>query len=1024
MRILSLQLENIKSYHDLTEIQFTAGLNAVCGQNGSGKTTVLESIGCALFDYSPYQRSAFVREGERSGTIRVRILAPDEREYEIVRRVGSPNQHYVIDIETGAKLVDRGPEVLEWIQTRALGIDGATDMPALFKNAVGVPQGLMTADFLVTAASRKAIFDPLLRVQEYRDAFASLLDTLHYLRDVTAGMNADIGRLEADTDRIPELETRASELRARVEAGVTAVTSLSTTLHAMETRQIALDELAIKIESLKNELQGARYDVQRFSDLHAEAERSLERARAAHADMLAAEPGYIRLQVAHEALGRLEERRAERDALHACLATRTVQLQGIYRAVERLDAEIARAKTSAKAAAALAPDVERQRDLERTQRDLEGELRAGPDLEQRYAATLAEIESLRQQQDERAQRLLKGRAAREEARELPAAQERTRDYRAQLALFEPMETELEKVMAEGKALKDAAKLLSEQVQRQDRLRQEAETLAPAVRELDALQTRLNDLREERARLTATVQYGDVARTSLMQRQCPILELTCPVVTSKPELLQGLEGRSSDARSQLAELEVTLGAMNVAADDGRKATARWQELQVEIAKRDGSEERLTELRATLGALLLRHNELSDTLKSKDTARRHYDDAVVREAYLLRCNDAAQMVSELESQVEQSAAVYAALIDELHGLEQQRAFLEERRVTLSSIEAQLSALENPRERQASCLTIAARQLEYETERAGDLERCAEIERETAELRLQLEPFAGLDDEIQAERDTIQVHRPAYETYLRCQDEAASVPSREGTVTAALDALLAAGERESTIVTALAALAETYDGSEHERLRVGIRGIGQDMATENERLQAAQSNLQDATEELEALSLKKRALDRHRAERDEIGRVADAVSFIRNTINSAGPLITETLLAQISQGANDIFSEIMDDHAAELRWDKDYEIVVQRGAETRKFNQLSGGEQMSAALAVRLALLKEMSEVDFAFFDEPTQNMDGERRSNLAEQISHIKGFDQLIVISHDDTFEHNTENLVRLRKIQEETHLESD
>jgi exonuclease SbcC len=80
------------------------------------------------------------------------------------------------------------------------------------------------------------------------------------------------------------------------------------------------------------------------------------------------------------------------------------------------------------------------------------------------------------------------------------------------------------------------------------------------------------------------------------------------------------------------------------------------------------------------------------------------------------------------------------------------------------------------------------------------------------------------------------------------------------------------------------------------------------------------------------------------------------------------------------------------------------------------------MSAALAVRLALLREMSEIDFAFFDEPTQNMDAERRTNLADQIRAVRGFDQLIVISHDDTFEHHTDNLIRLRKVGEETVLE--
>ena len=77
------------------------------------------------------------------------------------------------------------------------------------------------------------------------------------------------------------------------------------------------------------------------------------------------------------------------------------------------------------------------------------------------------------------------------------------------------------------------------------------------------------------------------------------------------------------------------------------------------------------------------------------------------------------------------------------------------------------------------------------------------------------------------------------------------------------------------------------------------------------------------------------------------------------------------------------------------------------------------MSAALSVRLALLKKLSSLNIAFFDEPTQSMDELRRMNLAEQIRRVRGFDQLIVISHDDTFEQGLDSLVRLRKVDGET-----
>ncbi|NJL45137.1 MAG: hypothetical protein HC922_04020 [Leptolyngbyaceae cyanobacterium SM2_3_12] len=68
------------------------------------------------------------------------------------------------------------------------------------------------------------------------------------------------------------------------------------------------------------------------------------------------------------------------------------------------------------------------------------------------------------------------------------------------------------------------------------------------------------------------------------------------------------------------------------------------------------------------------------------------------------------------------------------------------------------------------------------------------------------------------------------------------------------------------------------------------------------------------------------------------------------------------------------------------------------------------MCAALAVRLALLKVLADVDIAFFDEPTTNMDRTRREGLAEAIGRIKTFQQLFVISHDDTFEQVTENVI--------------
>jgi exonuclease SbcC len=134
----------------------------------------------------------------------------------------------------------------------------------------------------------------------------------------------------------------------------------------------------------------------------------------------------------------------------------------------------------------------------------------------------------------------------------------------------------------------------------------------------------------------------------------------------------------------------------------------------------------------------------------------------------------------------------------------------------------------------------------------------------------------------------------------------------------------------------------------------------------------------------------------------------------VRDAGPKVTQALVKVISAQAARLYADIMADRSARLDWTEDYEIILKSDGRERGFQQLSGGEQMAAALAVRLALLKEVSAIDLAFFDEPTANLDDRRRDNLAEQILNVQGFSQLFVISHDDTFEQDTDHVVRVVK----------
>src|SRR5689334_21891879 len=155
MHLVSVELENLKSYADSTAIDLERGVNALVGHNGAGKSTVLEAIGAALFDYVPYRQEDFVRRGSQSGRITVTLQSDlDERRYQVVRIVGKNATWYVYDPDLDQRLEQGQRPVTAWL-IEHLGLQPGTDLRVLFLDSVGPPQGTLTAPFLDTPADRK-----------------------------------------------------------------------------------------------------------------------------------------------------------------------------------------------------------------------------------------------------------------------------------------------------------------------------------------------------------------------------------------------------------------------------------------------------------------------------------------------------------------------------------------------------------------------------------------------------------------------------------------------------------------------------------------------------------------------------------------------------------------------------------------------------------------------------------------------------------------------------------------------------
>ena len=282
---------------------------------------------------------------------------------------------------------------------------------------------------------------------------------------------------------------------------------------------------------------------------------------------------------------------------------------------------------------------------------------------------------------------------------------------------------------------------------------------------------------------------------------------------------------------------------------------------------------------------------------------------------------------------------------------------------------------------------------------------IEQRTA-IAQQLKTFDQLDTQIQAQQQVKQTHQPGYLLYLQNQQAAGqmeAIDQEAQTIATALSALQTQG---AELEEQLEKLTASFDPEAFEKLDAQFSEVNSKADQLRGSLPQQRQRFAELTSRIDALKATAQKRDEAQVELKGRDRIKRFISYARKVYKEAGPRITERYVHNISREADRLFRELLDRQNVALTWSADYEITVQEGAHTRRFINLSGGEQMCAALAVRLALLKVLADIDVAFFDEPTTNMDKPRRASLAEAIARIKSFNQLFVISHDDTFEQVT------------------
>ncbi len=607
-------------------------------------------------------------------------------------------------------------------------------------------------------------------------------------------------------------------------------------------------------------------------------------------------------------------------------------------------------------------------------RDADAKLAAvKPDFEKHTAAVLRlrELERERTEREKLRENLSKIEAAlaavrsdqkyaREGLEKALKAHAAVNDLKSTAAEEDRIEKEMAKLRdlaAQAKSIGKQISALDDKINRlRDGYRANKEQLAVALDMAakadtrEKLEKRDEAIVRELASLQAALERDERFQSEIKNGLCPILSQKCLNLKEGETLDDFVTSQFADLRTRIAVLETEHGQVAVALQTSREAEKFLKQL------------------ATLQS---REKEIADEGKRLSDER----------------------------------AVLQTQLEEVPNIDE----------TLAKTEAELKALDNPRAKIKLYEIEAARESVLRRE-LSNIE--SNLERLESDRRIhveQLEMYKDFDLQWDEQSRIRDATADAQRTYLTNETLAGSVGDREKQVAAAEKEV---GEIERLIVESderCKAAEGNYDRERHTSVRSILFGLQKQQAELTARLDAGRRRANELAAELARLSEIKRSMQGEFIEKERLERSAELTTFIRDTLKEAAPLVARNYVFHVSLEANQMFREITGNAEHTLKWAEDYGIQLEEDGYERPFVSLSGGEQMAAALSVRLALLKQLTDIRIAFFDEPTTNMDAERRENFAMQLGGlIKHFDQLFVISHDDTFEGYVDNVVKVER----------
>lgn len=201
----------------------------------------------------------------------------------------------------------------------------------------------------------------------------------------------------------------------------------------------------------------------------------------------------------------------------------------------------------------------------------------------------------------------------------------------------------------------------------------------------------------------------------------------------------------------------------------------------------------------------------------------------------------------------------------------------------------------------------------------------------------------------------------------------------------------------------ISNKYNAKKHELTKIEVENLKEKKAKTTAGITFLKSSLQKDENKLEDINNNIKEKSEAKKRTNILDNELKVLEIIRNGLRDIlQPAVRKNSVMLVSEEFQSFYQALSNDNIDYAAIDEDGNIEVIRNGEPSPINTLSGGETTCAALALRLSICSSLTKNQLLLLDEPTIHLDEVYRAKLRNFLKNYD-FDQLIVVTHDSTFE---------------------